>query len=128
MNNDQLKAWRAKQKLSQSDLAKKLAVSKDSLSLYERGVQPVPKPVELALVALGLGVEEYDGGDISIFKVMSEHGVEWIENPIAGWRSRPQEPGVIAEWLGRNGYKMAADGTVITMRSGADVDFKLRWR
>ncbi|MGO4172496.1 helix-turn-helix domain-containing protein [Bosea sp. TAF32] len=130
MNSDQLKAWRSANKLSQGDLASKLNISRDAVSNYERGVQPVPKTVELATAALSIGIEEFDGSPIRLdqFKVMSNYGVEWIESFTGGWRSAPQAMGTIAEWFRSQGITIGEDGLVSTTRTDVAMMITMRWR
>lgn len=112
MTNEQLKAWRASKRLSQSELAAKLGLSRDAVSQYERGINPLPKVVALACGLLDLGIEEFSGENIKInqYRVFSEFGEEWIEYPIRGWESKRHPKNTIVEWFAREGFPLDEDG------------------
>lgn len=68
MTPEQFKAWRKHMKLSQQKAADALGISKGSIQLYEAGKRPedgrevvIPKTVELACAAIGMGLTRYDG-------------------------------------------------------------------
>lgn len=130
MNSEQFKAFREAQKLTQTELANALGISRESVTKYERAVNPVPKAVSMACGLLSLGVQEFDGTPITLerFRVMSAYGVEWLESSREGWRSKPQKAGEIAEWMERQGYKLADDNSLSTNNVHVAMDITVRWR
>jgi transcriptional regulator with XRE-family HTH domain len=59
MNPAQLRAWRKRLDLSQTEAANALGLSLRGYQNYEGGLRPIPKPVRLACAAVALGLSEY---------------------------------------------------------------------
>lgn len=130
MDSEQFKAFREAQKLTQTELANALGISRESVTKYERGVNPVPKPVELACAALKLGVESYDGGALELhrYRVIERYGNEIIECLSEGWRSRNHPIGIIGEWFKFQDHPLADDGTFITTIGTVAFNIETKWR
>lgn len=132
MTSEQFKAWRAAQKLSQADLADALDLARETITKYERAVNPVPKTVELACAAIQLGVRDFDGLNLKLhqFRLVRDtrRGWEVLELPMAGRRSMPEDPGVIEAWLLDNtGLKPNAEGIVTVTDDTTASAISLNW-
>ncbi len=78
MNSDRFREWRRSLGLKQKDAADKLGLKKRVIQYYEKGDRDgkrveIPKTVELACLALSLGVETYDG------RAIPRSYAEWAE-------------------------------------------------
>lgn len=129
MTSEQLKAWRASKRLSQSELAAKLGLSRDAVSQYERGINPLPRTVALACGLLDLGVEEFSGEHIKIhqYRVFSEFGEEWIENPLRGWKSKVYPKNTIVEWFAQQGLPLDENGVITLVKESAAAIIRMKW-
>lgn len=127
MTSDELKVWRAREKLSQGELAERLGLTRGAIANYEAGKTAIPKTTELALAALAIGLREYDGGEVTLdrFKLVARYGVEWIE--ALDWRSSPQPEGTIREWFEQQEIRLF-DDTHTTTRTDVAMMITLRWR
>lgn len=84
MTGDQLKAWRSARKISQVDLGRRLGISRESMIRYEAsGTDPVPKQLELAICALALGFDAFNGSNIgvNVFK-LEDHSFGHVTGPV----------------------------------------------
>lgn len=66
MKPSEFKAWRKSLKLTQKDAAEQLGLKSRMIQYYEKGVRSgetceIPKAIELACYAIGLGIESYSG-------------------------------------------------------------------
>ncbi len=66
MDSDSFRQWRRSLGWKQKDAADRLGLKKRVIQYYEKGDRDgkrveIPRPVELACLALSLGVERYDG-------------------------------------------------------------------
>jgi len=66
MDSERFRQWRRSLGLKQKDAADRLGLKKRVIQYYEKGDRDgkrveIPKSVELACLALSLGVEHYDG-------------------------------------------------------------------
>ena len=78
MDSDRFREWRRALGLKQKDAADKLGLKKRVIQYYEKGDRDgkrveIPKTVELACLALSLGVETYDG------RAIPRSYAEWAE-------------------------------------------------
>jgi transcriptional regulator with XRE-family HTH domain len=61
MNGKQLEKWRVKLDLSVDELAAILSLSPRTIMNYEGQAEEIPRSVELACLAIKIGVRRYDG-------------------------------------------------------------------
>ena len=66
MKPSEFKAWRKSLNLTQKDAAEQLGLKSRIIQYYEKGIRngekfEIPKAIELACYALGLGIESYSG-------------------------------------------------------------------
>ena len=70
MSAEQFRDWRRQLGLKQKDAADLLGLKKRMIQYYEKGKRDdkavtIPKSVRLACYALTIGIEDYDGTEIS---------------------------------------------------------------
>lgn len=129
MTREQLKVWRASKRLSQTKLAAKLGLSRDAVSQYERGVNPIPKALSLACGLLDLGIEEFSGEHIKVhqFRVFTEFDEEWIENPLRRWKSKIHEPGTVRDWFALQGLTLDENGVIMLANESKAAIIRTKW-
>ena len=118
MTGDQLKAWRSARKISQADLGRRLGISRESMIRHESsGTEPVPKQIELAICALALGFDAFNGSNIgvNVFK-LEDYCFGHVTGPVfetvfslRHGRSKPVDHRDITMFLKRNGIHVDED-------------------
>lgn len=63
MTPDELIKWRKKNRLSQQKAADLIGCSRRGLQQWEKGVNPIPKPISLAVAALQFDLPPYGKKD-----------------------------------------------------------------
>lgn len=59
MNSKELRDWRKQHKLSQAAAARLIGCSRRGLQQWEKGVNPIPKNIALAIAAVQFGLPPY---------------------------------------------------------------------
>lgn len=133
MNGTDLKNWREAKGLTQADLGRLLGKSREAVLGYERGDKDLPRTVELALLALTLGGNSYDGREVVLNQFRLEYGtVKGVEieqlNSLTQGRSKVAERGEIAAWLAdREGIWRDANGLHVTDDANLSFEIKMKW-
>lgn len=139
MNGSDLKIWREAKGLTQAELGQRLGKSREAVVGYEKSDKPVPKTVELALLAVTLGGNSYNGREVVLNQFRLEYGTvrgsqknEFIEveqlNSLLFGRGKTTNRGDIAEWLDdREGIRRDANGLYVTDDENLAFEIKVKW-
>ena len=72
MTGEELKVWREARGLTQAQLGERLGMHRDSIVRHEKA-EAIPKTIELALLALTLGVQRFEGREIVLNQFRLEY-------------------------------------------------------